>query len=97
LVITGQGEDDGRCIIFEPIHLLPNNGKITVCVGPGVASKEGPLISKDTLKYQFYTVMPFKVETYPREVELNYYYYPRFSMSLSQPVDFTSLKVYFFY
>ncbi len=52
---------EGRFMVFRPVDPLPLATNISVAIGPGTPSAEGPLKSADTQSFSFATYSPFKV------------------------------------
>ena len=52
----------GRWLAFKAKAPLPADTTITVTVGPGTPSAEGPLVTKDTQSYSFRTYAPLRIE-----------------------------------
>ncbi len=51
----------GRWLIFLPDLPLPADTPITVTIGPGLPSAEGPLVSQETISYTRRTYAPLRV------------------------------------
>ncbi len=54
-------QHEGKCIVFTPLRPFPNNEEVTVTVGPGIPSAEGPLKSAEKYQFAFVTVQKFVV------------------------------------
>jgi len=52
---------EGRRVAFQAVELLPENASISVTIGPGTPSAEGPLTSPTPHSYSFRTFAPLKV------------------------------------
>ena len=53
---------DGRWLAFRATKPLPPETGISVSVGPGTPSKEGPLTTTETQSYDFSTYAPLRIE-----------------------------------
>ncbi len=53
---------EGRFLVFQAVELLPANTTISVTIGPGTPSAEGPLVSTDTQGFSFQTYAPLRIE-----------------------------------
>ena len=56
-----KGAVEGRWLAFRPSELLPSNTGITVEVGPGTPSAEGPLTTTSVQSFHFSTYGPLRV------------------------------------
>jgi hypothetical protein len=52
----------GRWLAFRASSLLPADTRITVTVGPGTPSAEGPRLTEATQEYSFSTYAPLRIE-----------------------------------
>jgi len=53
---------EGRWLAFKAISPLPKDSAITVTVGPGAPSAEGPLLTTEAQSYSFQTYAPLAIE-----------------------------------
>lgn len=53
---------EGRWLAFKAISPLPKNSTVTVTVGPGTPSAEGPLRTTEAQTYTFQTYAPLAIE-----------------------------------
>jgi len=58
-LLTGTAE--GRWLAFKAQELLPADSDVTVIIGPGTPSAEGPLVTQEVQTYSFRTFAPLKV------------------------------------
>jgi uncharacterized protein YfaS (alpha-2-macroglobulin family) len=56
-----KGSQDGRWIVFQPEEPLPLDTGISISVGPGTPSAEGPLTSSEIQSFSFQTYSPLKI------------------------------------
>ncbi len=56
-----QNEQDGRWLAFRADAELPRDTRVTVTIGPGTPSREGPNRTKDTQTFAFQTYPPLKI------------------------------------
>ena len=56
-----QNAVEGRWLAFRALNPLPLDSDITVNVGPGTPSAEGPLVTKTAQSFSFRTYAPLKV------------------------------------
>ena len=59
--LAGQAQD-GRWLAFRTRKALPPDSAVTVTVGPGAPSAEGPRVTEEPQKWSFRTYGPFRVE-----------------------------------
>ncbi|HSV85003.1 MAG TPA: alpha-2-macroglobulin family protein [Levilinea sp.] len=52
---------EGRWLAFKTTGLLPADSQVTVTVAPGTPSAEGPLVTRQSQVYSFYTYAPLRV------------------------------------
>ncbi len=52
---------EGRWLAFRAKQLLPTDTTISVMVGPGTPSAEGPLVTKEVQSFSFHTYAPLRV------------------------------------
>ncbi|HVN53904.1 MAG TPA: alpha-2-macroglobulin family protein [Anaerolineaceae bacterium] len=52
---------EGRWIAFRARESLPDSATVTVTVGPGTPSAEGPLLTRDAQSYSFQTYSPLSI------------------------------------
>ncbi|MCK5315305.1 MAG: hypothetical protein KAJ53_09295, partial [Anaerolineales bacterium] len=52
----------GRWLAFQAVEPLPADTSISVAVGPGTPSSEGPLVTQDTQSYFFHTYAPLRID-----------------------------------
>ncbi|MCK4900621.1 MAG: hypothetical protein KAS38_17705, partial [Anaerolineales bacterium] len=52
----------GRWLAFQAVEPLPADTSISVAVGPGTPSAEGPLVTQDTQSYFFHTYAPLRID-----------------------------------
>ena len=57
-----EGRPRGRWIAFQAKAPLPADSDVTVTIGPGTPSAEGPLVTKEAQAYSFHTFAPLKIE-----------------------------------
>lgn len=55
-----RGLEPGRWIAFRPVRPLPNNTEVTVTIGPGTPSTEGPRRTVDLQVWSFRTFGPLR-------------------------------------
>jgi uncharacterized protein YfaS (alpha-2-macroglobulin family) len=53
---------DGRWLAFRAVEPLPPDTDISISVGPGTPSAEGPLVTKDPQTFSFHTYAPLRIE-----------------------------------
>lgn len=53
---------EGRWLAFKALSPLPKNSTITVTIGPGTPSAEGPLLTTEAQSYTFQTYAPLAIE-----------------------------------
>jgi hypothetical protein len=53
---------EGRWLAFKATQPFPPETRVTVSIGPGTPSAEGPLVSKEVETYQFTTYAPLRIE-----------------------------------
>src|SRR5690606_26623245 len=58
--LVAQAED-GRWLAFVPVTPLPANSPVTVAIGPGTPSAEGPLVTGSTQTFSLRTYGPMEV------------------------------------
>jgi alpha-2-macroglobulin len=52
----------GRWLAFQATKPLPSDANISVLIGPGTPSAEGPLVTLQQLAYSFHTYAPLRIE-----------------------------------
>jgi alpha-2-macroglobulin len=57
-----QDTQEGRWLAFKAVETLPADTNISIQVGPGVPSAEGPLVTEQAEYYTFHTYAPLKIE-----------------------------------
>ena len=57
-----ENAQEGRWLAFRAAQPLPLDTGITVTVGPGTPSAEGPLLTAETQSYSFRTYAPLRIE-----------------------------------
>ncbi len=55
---------EGRWLAFRAAEPFPAAADITITIGPGTPSAEGPLLSADTQTFQFSTLAPLEITEY---------------------------------
>ncbi len=55
---------EGRWLAFRALEPFAMNTPITVDIGPGTPSAEGPLVTKETQSFGFSTYAPLRIEKY---------------------------------
>ncbi|RPJ51658.1 MAG: hypothetical protein EHM21_02180, partial [Chloroflexi bacterium] len=55
---------EGRRLAFIARELLPADADISVTIGPGTPSAEGPLTTKEAQSYSFHTYAPLRIESH---------------------------------
>ncbi len=63
--VARHGQD--RTVVFRPRDLLPNAAQVSVQVGPGVPSAEGPRLGEDQNTYNFRTYGELQLMRYTTE------------------------------
>ncbi len=58
--MAGQAQP-GYWLAFRAVEALPPDTQITVSIGPGTPSAEGPLVSSEAQTFSFYTYGPLKI------------------------------------
>ncbi|UCG23871.1 MAG: hypothetical protein JSW55_17320, partial [Chloroflexota bacterium] len=53
---------EGRWLAFRPSAPLPADSPVTVDVGPGTPSAEGPLVTTEAQRFDFHTYAPLRIE-----------------------------------
>ncbi len=53
---------DGRWLAFRPSQALPQDTQVSVAIGPGTPSAEGPLVTEEAQSFSFYTYAPLRIE-----------------------------------
>jgi uncharacterized protein YfaS (alpha-2-macroglobulin family) len=56
-----KDSSEGRWLAFRPLKSLPADTSITVTVGPGTPSAEGPLVTQDAQSFSFRTYAPLRI------------------------------------
>ncbi|MDK1081989.1 MAG: alpha-2-macroglobulin family protein [Anaerolineae bacterium] len=56
-----ESANEGRWLAFKAINLLPKDSSISVNIGPGTPSAEGPLVTEFSQTYSFHTYAPLKI------------------------------------
>jgi hypothetical protein len=62
LAAARAGGKDGRWLAFKPVAPLPKNAQVTVTVGAGTPSAEGPNATTDDQGWEFFTYPPLQLE-----------------------------------
>jgi uncharacterized protein YfaS (alpha-2-macroglobulin family) len=57
-----KNSQDGRWVAFRATEPLPADSPVTVTIGPGTPSAEGPLVTEAAQTYSFHTYAPLRVE-----------------------------------
>lgn len=57
-----KNAQDGRWVAFRAQEPLPADSDVTVTIGPGTPSAEGPLVTTEAQSYSFRTYAPLKIE-----------------------------------
>ena len=52
---------EGRWLAFQAKEPLPQDAPVSVMVGPGTPSAEGPLVTQEAQTYSFYTYAPLRI------------------------------------
>ena len=55
---------DGRWLAFKAVQKLPTDSNISVTIGPGTPSAEGPLVTQAADQFGFQTYAPLKIEDF---------------------------------
>jgi uncharacterized protein YfaS (alpha-2-macroglobulin family) len=55
---------EGRWLAFVAEEPLPADASIVVTIGPGTPSAEGPLLTEEAQRFDFYTYAPLRIEDY---------------------------------
>jgi uncharacterized protein YfaS (alpha-2-macroglobulin family) len=55
---------EGRWLAFKPSESLPADTDISVKIGPGTPSAEGPLLTEEAISFGFQTYAPLQIETH---------------------------------
>ena len=53
---------EGRWLAFRAAEPLPSDAEVTVAIGPGTPSAEGPLVTQAQQSYSFRTYAPLRIE-----------------------------------
>ena len=53
---------EGRWLAFRPQKALPAETPVSVVIGPGTPSAEGPLVTQETQSFGFHTYAPLRIE-----------------------------------
>ena len=56
-----KSQPKGTCVAFRASKLFSKKQEIAVTIGPGIPSKEGPLVGKDQWNYSFRTFWPLDI------------------------------------
>lgn len=59
-----KNAQDGRWLVFKATRPFPKDTSISITVGPGTPSAEGPLVTATAQSFSFYTYPPLKVLNY---------------------------------
>jgi uncharacterized protein YfaS (alpha-2-macroglobulin family) len=57
-----ENAGEGRWLVFQAQEPLPPDTSVSVSVGPGTPSAEGPLVTPDAQNYSFRTYAPLRIE-----------------------------------
>ncbi len=57
-----ENAGEGRWLAFRAKELLPTDTSISVAIGPGTPSAEGPLVTQQQQNYSFHTYPPLRIE-----------------------------------
>jgi hypothetical protein len=57
-----ENAGEGRWLVFQAQEPLPPDTSVSVSVGPGTPSAEGPLVTPDAQRYSFHTYAPLRIE-----------------------------------
>jgi len=57
-----ENTPEGRWLAFRAIQTLPTETNISVTIGPGIPSAEGPLTTTETQSFNFSTYAPLRIE-----------------------------------
>ncbi|PKN92309.1 MAG: hypothetical protein CVU44_14300 [Chloroflexi bacterium HGW-Chloroflexi-6] len=65
-VLSGMAENtlEGRWLAFKASKAFEADTRISVTIGPGTPSAEGPLVSSEAYSYSFSTYAPLRVQEY---------------------------------
>lgn len=58
----GKNTPEDRWLAFRALEPLPADTTISVAIGPGTPSAEGPLVSKEAERFTFHTYAPLRIE-----------------------------------
>jgi hypothetical protein len=80
---------EGRWIAFKANAPLPADTAISVTVGPGTPSAEGPLVSQEAQSFGFHTYAPLRIDSYGCSWEENKKCRPLtpFNIQFNNPID----------
>jgi uncharacterized protein YfaS (alpha-2-macroglobulin family) len=53
---------EGRWVAFRAKEPLPADAMVSVAIGPGTPSAEGPLVTQEVTSYSFHTYAPLRIE-----------------------------------
>lgn len=56
-----QGSEEGRWLAFRAQEPLPEDTQVSVQVGPGTPSAEGPVVTREAYRFNFFTYAPLKI------------------------------------
>ena len=59
-----ENSGEGRWLVFRAKELLPADAAISVLIGPGIPSAEGPLVTKEAQQFNFRTYAPLRIDRY---------------------------------
>jgi uncharacterized protein YfaS (alpha-2-macroglobulin family) len=91
----GQDLEPGRFFAFRTESELPADATVTVSVGAGTRSAEGPRTTADTQEWEFRTCGPFQVRDYRCGRGENCAPFAPWLVTLTNPVDPTTLRADF--
>jgi alpha-2-macroglobulin len=57
-----ENTPEGRSLVFRADKLLPKDTTISITIGPGTPSAEGPLLSQSSQGFSFSTYAPLRIE-----------------------------------
>ena len=56
-----KGAQEGRWLAFRLVEPLPPDTPVTVSIGPGTPSAEGPLVTEESYSFGFHTYAPLRI------------------------------------
>jgi alpha-2-macroglobulin len=63
-ILRHERHPEGRWLAFKAAQPLPSDTRISVTIGPGTPSAEGPLVTSEAKSYSFSTYAPLRVESH---------------------------------